>query len=372
MSAPIRHWGSQPPPPEVAAALRRLSRLDDIEAVAVMPDVHLAREVCIGTVLATARLLYPAAIGGDVGCGVALIGTDAEASVLDDASVAGAILEGMRRLVPGLKHREAPPLPRSLQEHTLSHRTLEKRKRREGRLQLGTLGRGNHFLELLSDDTGAVWIMAHTGSRGMGPAIQTHHRARAARRSGGLEVIEADSAEGIAYRDDLRWAGDYARLSRQRILAATGALLEQILGARLDDGSYLDCDHNHVRREDHGSGPVWVHRKGAIPAHAGARGVIPGSMGAPSFVVEGRGCVAALCSSSHGAGRQLSRTEARRRISPSAFRRQVQGVQFDAERLGRFIEEAPMAYKDITAVMRAQSELTRIRRRLEPRLNHRF
>ncbi|MFT5686978.1 MAG: tRNA-splicing ligase RtcB [Myxococcota bacterium] len=217
----------EPPPPEVSAALSRLTRLDDVVAVAVMPDVHLAHEVCIGTVIATRRLLYPAAIGGDVGCGVALIRTDADADAVADEAVSAAILSGMSRLIPGLKQPDPLPLPLPLQSHTLSSARLEKRKRREGKLQLGTLGRGNHFLELLSDDTGAVWIMAHTGSRSMGPTIPAHHRARAGHRSGGLEAIEADAPEGVAYRDDLRWAATYARLSRQRILAAAAALLVQ-------------------------------------------------------------------------------------------------------------------------------------------------
>jgi tRNA-splicing ligase RtcB len=372
MSAPIRRWVGELPPPEVTAALQRLARLDDVAAVAVMPDVHLSREVCIGTVIATRRLLYPAAIGGDVGCGVSLLHTGAEAAALAEPGVSDALLAGLSRLVPGLKQHRPDPLPAPLLAQDLSSPRLERLKQRDGRAQLGTLGRGNHFLELLRAEDGALWVMAHSGSRGMGPAIQAHHRARATLRSGGLEAIEADSAAGQAYRDDLDWAALYARLSRQRILAAAAALVEQLLGACPVPESYLDCDHNHVRRETHDGTALWVHRKGAIPAHDGQPGVIPGSMGAPSFVVEGRGCAAALCSSSHGAGRRLSRTEARRSITPSAFQRQVKGVRFDMDRAARFIEEAPLAYKDISAVMRAQSELTRIRSRLEPVLNYRI
>ena len=176
----------------------------------------------------------------------------------------------------------------------------------------------------------------------------------------------------MRYLSDLDWAGQYARYSRQRILAAVAALLHQLLDAELVAGTWLDCDHNHVRAETHGGRKLWVHRKGAIPAHTGQPGFIPGSMGTSSYRVEGRGCPASLCSSSHGAGRQLSRTQARKRITPSAFRRQVRGVRFDTDRAARFIEEAPMAYKDITAVMRAQSELTKILGELKPVLNSRF
>lgn len=369
MSAPIRTWGP-PPSAEVAAALRRLSRLDDVVAVAVMPDVHLSEEVCIGTVIATERLLYPAAIGGDVGCGVAMARLSVSAATIKEDAVADSLLAGLRRLVPGLKHPAPLPLPASLSA-TLSAPRLERIKHREGRAQLGTIGRGNHFLELQADEHGAVWVMAHTGSRAMGPTIQAHHRSLATLRSGGLEAIAADSEAGQRYRSDLSWAADYARSSRQRILAATAALLESVLGEGVAVSDYLDCDHNHVRQEEVEGRRLWIHRKGAIPAHSGQPGVIPGSMGAPSFQVQGRGCSAALCSSSHGAGRQLSRAAARRRITPEALRRQVAGVRFNDARARRYVEEAPQAYKDITAVMRAQQELTRIRGRLVPLLNYR-
>lgn len=370
MSAPILRWGG-PPPAEVQAALARLARLDDVVQIAVMPDVHLSREVCIGTVIATEGLLYPAAVGGDIGRGVSAMRVNLDADVVTGEDASGAVLAGLRGLVPGLKHHNPPPLPEHLLRSPLSCARLEKHKHREGRAQLGTLGRGNHFLELQADLSNPLWAMVHTGSRSMGPAIQAHHRALASHRSGGLEAILASSDEGGRYQSDVRWARRYAQHSRQRILAAVAALLQSLFGAEPDTESYLDCDHNHACAEEHGGRQLWVHRKGAIPAHSGQPGFIPGSMGTASYRVEGRGCAAALCSSSHGAGRKLSRTEARRQISPAALKRQVRSVRLDESRLKRFVEEAPGAYKDIDAVMRAQSELTRIQMKLRPVLNYR-
>ena len=352
MTAPIHRWVADPLDRGVRAALGRLAEADDVVHIAVMPDVHLAHDVCIGTVLATTRLLYPAAIGGDVGCGVATIRCGGPAAALDAPGLADAILEDLAVAVPIARHRRPVPLPLDPADLNTPIR------RRDAAAQFATLGRGNHFLEVQADPEGGVWILVHTGSRSVGPRIQ-----RSVAPDGGLVAIEADSEAGRAYLADLSWAVSYAELSRQAILVAAARVLHRHLGWTPDPDSYVECAHNLVRRED----GRWIHRKGAIEADEGVRGIIPGSMGSPTYHVVGRGCRAALRSASHGAGRRMSRTEARQRISLRSLRRQIAGVRCRDPR----VEEAPGAYKDIGAVMRAQGELTRIVRQLRPVINHR-
>jgi tRNA-splicing ligase RtcB (3'-phosphate/5'-hydroxy nucleic acid ligase) len=211
--------------------------------------------------------------------------------------------------------------------------------------------------------------MLHSGSRGLGQAIRDHHLRKCTAGRVGLRFLEAESAEGMGYLQDVDWAVDYAEESRRSMMAATVAVVGAALGIGADDSSYVSCNHNHVRRETHAGETFWVHRKGAMPAAAGEPGVIPGSMGTRSFHVEGRGCAEALGSSAHGAGRQLSRTEARRRISARDVARELRDVWFDHRLAAGLREEAPSAYKDVEAVMRAQHELVRIVRRLRPVLS---
>jgi tRNA-splicing ligase RtcB len=210
-------------------------------------------------------------------------------------------------------------LPAELQNSGLSHGALERLKRRDGRVQLGTLGRGNHFLEFQSDADGRLWLMVHSGSRGMGQAITGHHvgLGKAASSSGRLQAFEADSPAGAAYLADAAWAQRYAEQNRLAMICAVGELVEELFGFGIDWDSLIHANHNHVRQETHFGQTWWVHRKGALPAGDGVAGVIPGSMGSASFHVEGRGCPDSLCSSSHGAGRAKSRTEAARSIGAS-------------------------------------------------------
>lgn len=368
--ATIERWLAEPPPADVQQALERLRRGQDVARVAVMPDVHLASEVCVGVALATRSTLVPAAVGGDIGCGMAALAFESSASVLGSASVAARLLDGLYGAIPVMRHerRKAPPLPTALAERELAHPALRAAKAREAALQFGTLGRGNHFLELQSDEDDRLWLMVHSGSRGMGQAIREAHEAHGTRDRAGPCAIAADSPAGRAYLHDVQWALDYAAASRARMVEVAREVIEQVLGAAADEPSFIECHHNFVRREEHEGESLWVHRKGAISARDGEPGIIPGSMGAPSFHVEGRGCARSLCSSSHGAGRCMARGVARQRISVRRLHEQMDGVWFDHRLADRLREEAPGAYKDIGAVMRAQRELTRVTRRLRPRL----
>ena len=357
--APIEYFVSAPPSAEIQASLQAWRRAPDVQAMAVMPDVHLAHDVCIGTVIATGDALYPAAVGGDIGCGMIALRFDASADAIDGVR-ADALLRAFGEAIPIIRRRITLPWPDEIDPHP-PHTAVD---RRMARHQLGTIGRGNHFVEVQADEADALWVLIHTGSRGVGQAVRGHHVLEPRR------PLMASSAAGQAYLADFAWARAYAQANRRAVLLSAATAMRQVLGARPDLDSLIECDHNHVQREAHAEGALWVHRKGALHAGEGVPGVIPGSMGTASFHTIGRGCAAGLCSSAHGAGRELSRTEARRRLSVDQFTRTMTGVWFDRGRSRALLSEAPDAYRNIGAVMRAQRDLVRIRRRLRPVLSY--
>lgn len=372
--ATLRTWIHEPLAIDVSAQLRRLGRSEGVEHIAVMPDVHLAEGVCIGTVLACDGRVFPQAVGMDIGCGMAAVRLDGTADLLDKDSVATTLLRGLERLVPAHRHagaREPGWVPDRVLGGELSHGKLTRLISREGTVQFGTLGRGNHFLEIQADGEDRLWLMVHSGSRAMGHAIATRHLDRASRTPTGFACFEASTPEGQAYLADANWAVEYARENRARMLESAATLFDALCGVSRVDGTAFDSVHNFVREEEHGGRHLFVHRKGANSAAADETSIIPGSMGTSSFHVTGRGCDEALRSCSHGAGRALSRTEARRRITRTALLRDMGEVRFDLRRARNLVEEAPAAYKDITAVMRAQKPLVRRLRELRPLLNHR-
>jgi tRNA-splicing ligase RtcB len=372
MNQPLRlsdipMWLCDPLSAEVRASLERLAAADDVVRLAVMPDVHLATDVCVGVVLATRERLYPQAVGGDIGCGMAAVAFDAEAAAIDNEQAAARMLAGLYARVPTNRHstRTQPDWPAELAAATLSDPRLDKLKQRDGRVQLGTLGRGNHFVELQRDADDRLWLMVHSGSRGAGQGITSFHLDRAA-GEGRFPGLNVNDPQGAAYLHDAAWAERYAFANRRALLQAVAALLQAEFSIACDWSTLIHESHNHVRRESHFGESLLVHRKGAQPAAEGQPGIIPGSMGTVSFHVRGRGCAAALHSSSHGAGRTLSRTEARQRISRRQLQRELEGVWFDHRRSDTIREEAPGAYRDIRRVLRAQRDLTRIERELRP------
>ncbi len=230
---------------------------------------------------------------------------------------------------------------------------------------MGTLGRGNHFLEIQRDQTGRLWLLVHSGSRAVGQAITTHHVQLAAAGQG-LVALPADSNRGRQYLQDAAWACRYASANRQALLAAVELALHTLFDVKVDWATQFESDHNHLRRESHFGQHWYVHRKGAQSAQHGQWGIIPGSMGTSTFHVQGRGHPLALSSSSHGAGRRLSRRAARQAVTRHQLTRQLRRVWFDQQRADALRDEAPAAYKDIHAVMRAQRDLVSIVRQLEP------
>jgi tRNA-splicing ligase RtcB len=370
--APLYTWLIEPLEAEVQDAITRLRCASDVQHVAVMPDVHLAADVCVGVAIGTTHLIYPQAVGGDIGCGVLAVPFDVGAERLGDPVVAGKVLAGLARSVPARRWNRRAIInpPRSVTDNSLSHPQLDALWRREGRLEFATLGSGNHFAELQADEQGHLWLMVHSGSRAMGPAIRDHHLKHADAASSGLRALDANSSQGRAYLHDAAWARQFAAASREQIAVNIGETLAAVAGATLQWERSITTDHNHVESEAHGGIVLWVHRKGAMAAASAQSGALPGSMGTVSFHIQGRGCPQALCSSAHGAGRLMSRTEARRNVSARELHRQMSGVWYDYRHAEPLRDEAPSAYKDIRAVARAQRELVKIVRVLRPVLNY--
>ncbi len=357
----VHRWLVEPLPRDVANALGRLAAAPGVRHIAVMPDVHLAEHVCVGTVVGTVDHLYPQAVGGDIGCGMAVVRLDATRDVLADDTAASRVFAALRERVPALRQRaRLAPLP-----FAVADAALQRRVQRDLHVEFGTLGRGNHFLEVQADDEDRLWLMVHSGSRALGPAVCDHHLARGQAVGKGLVALSLPDA-GRDYLHDHDVAIAFARANRRAIAEAAERALQQALGVGFDWTTWVDVVHNFVREEVHDGVALQVHRKGASSARAGEPGVIPGSMGSYSFHVEGRGDAPSLGSSSHGAGRRLPRGEAMRRISMRDLERDLSAVFYQRELANSLRDEAPSAYKDIGAVMRAQRDLVRIVRRLRP------
>src|SRR3954452_8241240 len=221
---PVKTWLETPMEDSAAKALERVRRAEDVAYVAVMPDVHLAADVCVGTATATRRLLYPSAVGGDIGCGMLALAFDAGADVLRDPTRAGAVLRALGERIPGQRRsrRNVMPLPEGLAVGNLSHPALTAAVADEAPLKLATLGGGNHFVELQADDEDRLWLMIHSGSRAVGQAVKGHHLARATIRSASMMALDAASDDGRAYLHDQEWARAYADANRR-------AMAEQVV-----------------------------------------------------------------------------------------------------------------------------------------------
>jgi tRNA-splicing ligase RtcB (3'-phosphate/5'-hydroxy nucleic acid ligase) len=381
---PIRLWTAGVPVEDAARAqLVNTARLPFIfRHLAVMPDVHLGKGSTIGSVIPTRGAIVPAAVGVDIGCGmIATRTTLTGADLPDRLSVLRTAIE---RAVPhGRTARrgrrdegawERPPA--TVDTHWAAllpafERIVLKYPRLGGTnhyTHLGTLGTGNHFIEVCLDEADRVWFMLHSGSRGVGNAIGTLfiELAQADMRGHLSRLPDRDLAyfeEGSAHFDDyveaVGWAQEYARRNREammrHVVAAARATIAKPFGA---DVEAVNCHHNYVQRETHFGADIWVTRKGAVSARKGELGIIPGSMGAKSYIVRGLGNRDAFCSCSHGAGRVMSRHEAKRRYTVEDQIRATAHVECrkDAD----VIDEIPMAYKDIDAVMNAQRDLVEI------------
>ena len=337
--------------------------------LALMPDAHYGMGATIGSVIATETAVIPSAVGVDIGCGMAARRLDLRVDQLPDAGLDGWVNQ-MRRDVPaGLGNWHGTTSDAALAWMNDNPPPVTLRKPGRAAEQLGTLGSGNHFVELAADEEERVWILLHSGSRGGGNKLATLHTGVARRLHEGLGTeledpelawLQQGSDAFDAYIRDLGWAQGYARENRRQLLAATHRALERTLGHGLADTDEVNCHHNYTELEEHDGRWLWITRKGAIHAGVGARGLIPGSMGQRSYLVVGLGNQASYESRSHGAGRRMSRNQARKTLSVEALEQQMAGRAWQASDAQALLDEAPDAYKPIDVVMRDQADLVRI------------
>lgn len=352
--------------------------------IAVMPDVHWGMGATVGSVIATKGAIIPAAVGVDIGCGMMAVRTTLTASDLPDnlhglrtaieqriphgrTDNGGVNDRGSWAEVPDLYEIELRTSLAKLQTIVAKHPKLEQASRR-AQNHAGTLGTGNHFVEVCLDENQAVWIMLHSGSRGIGNRIGSYfiEKAKEDMRRWFINLPDADLAympQGSDlfkdYCEAVEWAQGFARLNRELMMgAAIDALRASVPKPFTCDCEAVNCHHNYVSWERHFGENVTVTRKGAVSAQLGELGIIPGSMGEKSFIVRGKGNRESFCSCSHGAGRKMSRAEANRTFTLEDHAKATEGVECrkDAD----VIDETPMAYKDIDAVMAAQSDLIEV------------
>ncbi|RFZ11215.1 RNA-splicing ligase RtcB [Mycobacterium marinum] len=365
--------------------------------VALMPDAHSGKGSAVGTVIPTIDAVIPAAVGVDIGCGMI-----AARTIFTEDQIAGKSLAELRKSVerviplsPGNYNHDLDRFPftaariETLQNlawpgddgEDRTHLNVDLSHSPKWREQLGSLGGGNHFIELCLDEADQVWLFLHSGSRGVGNKIAQKHikvAQKLCRRwwvdlpNPDLAYLTQGTPEFSAYLRELNWAQRFALENRAEMMDRFARAFADWVGAPHDDVSgfieaAVNCHHNYTVKERHGGRDVWLTRKGAIDAHEGRLGIIPGSMGTRSYIVRGKGNSAGLCSAPHGAGRRFSRTEARKRFTADDLAARMTGIEY---RHGdEWIDEIPDAYKDIDAVMADAADLVEIEHELRQVLN---
>ena len=359
--------------------LRNVSRLPCLyKHVALMPDAHLGIGSMVGSVIATRDAVIPATVGVDIGCGMMAVKTPFKSAILD-----GKLAEfrhEIERAIPAGFNEYRDPVEESNEwagwaEFRELHPKVQDRKSKAMR-QLGTLGGGNHFIEVCLDTEDNVWLMLHSGSRNIGNEVATRHIATAkglhdlnTLPDPALAYFVQGTEEFRAYWHDLDWAQRYAMKNREIMMKRLIKSFNRMFGASIDLETavanrksqieiVVNCHHNYVAVEDHFGDKVYVTRKGAINAEGGRYGIIPGSMGAKSFIIRGLGNPDSFNSCSHGAGRRMSRTAAKKAFTQRDLERQTAGVECRKDR--GVVDEIPGAYKDIGEVMRAQDDLVEV------------
>jgi tRNA-splicing ligase RtcB len=367
---------------ETLRQAEKASRLSFVHPhIALMPDAHLGKGATVGSVIPTVGAIIPAAVGVDIGCGMAAVRTQYHR---DD------LVGDLRRLRTSIE--EAVPLSAGSYNSRLTESARRRvdqltgeaekarfdplRYAKNWTLQLGTLGSGNHFIEVCHDESGAVWLFLHSGSRGIGNRIATHHiqvarqlmeQRRIDLPDRDLAYLEEGSDEFDAYLRELRWAQNFALINRDEMMDRVITCFAEFVGGPVEQRDRVQCHHNYTERETHYGEQVWLSRKGAINAARGVPGLIPGSMGDASYVVVGKGNPASLNSSPHGAGRAYSRTAARKAFTREQLREAMKGIEFrDTD---AFLDEIPQAYKPIDVVMRDAEELVSVRHTLRQMVN---
>ena len=350
--------------------------------LALMPDAHLGRGATVGSVIPTLGAIMPAAVGVDIGCGMIAVRTQFTKSQVAASDLA-EIRTQIERAVPLSAGGKNNKIVASAASRIADLEALAEtagfdpaRYMKHWREQLGTLGSGNHFIEVTADEQDRVWLFLHSGSRGVGNRIAGHHIkvAQELMQKWWIELPDPDLAylvEGTEefdrYIAELRWAQHFALLNREEMMDRVARQVSEVMGEPVIEAERINCHHNFTEQERHGGKMVWLSRKGAIKAGVGDMGLIPGSMGTASYIVEGKGDRMSLNSSPHGAGRNFSRSEARRRFTADDLRAAMVGIEYrDSD---AFIDEIPAAYKDIDIVMKDAADLVEIRHTLRQLVN---
>ena len=371
---PVKIW-TDDVAPEALEQMRRVASLPFIHKhVAGMPDIHLGKGATVGSVIATTEAIIPAAVGVDIGCGMNAVRLSLKAKDLpDNLSRVRSEIESTIPLGVGGFHRDPQlatdsRLARGLAGILEKHPTIiGKSAPKKFTLQMGTLGSGNHFIEVCLDENDDVWVMLHSGSRGIGNQIGQYfiQLARKEMQRHQINLPDKDLAylnEGSDHFDDyveaVAWAQDYALQNREHMMNAVLLALTKHLKPFTVTKEAINCHHNFVEQEIHDGKQVWVTRKGAIRARSEEFGIIPGSMGAKSYIIKGKGNPESFCSCAHGAGRRLSRSAAKKRFSVSDLQSQTKGIECRKDK--GVLDEIPSAYKDIDKVMSMQDDLVEV------------
>jgi tRNA-splicing ligase RtcB len=349
--------------------------------LALMPDAHLGKGATVGSVIPTLHAIIPAAVGVDIGCGMIAVRT--QYALQDLPKDRKRLREDIERAIPlsaGHNNRKvlATAEPRIAELKTLAAKAgfNPGQYLAKWELQMGSLGSGNHFIEVCADEADAVWLFLHSGSRGVGNKIAQHHigvAQQATRKRGtrlpdpDLAYLEEGTPEFRRYIEELRWAQHFALLNREEMMDRVITQFGHWVGGHVKERERINCHHNFTQQETHYGKSVWVSRKGAIRAEPGDLGLIPGSMGTASYVVEGLGNPASLNSSPHGAGREYSRNAARKTFSLEELKKAMHGIEFRASEA--FIDEIPAAYKPIDVVMKDAADLVTVRHKLRQLVN---
>ncbi|GAA2372696.1 RtcB family protein [Nonomuraea africana] len=357
----------------------RTARLPFVSGhVALMPDAHVGIGATVGSVIPTEGAVIPAAVGVDIGCGMVATETDLTAADLPDTLA--ALMPMVEHRIPagvGKGHAD-PSMDRALSELGLPHTDLSPRLAKKVSDQFGTLGSGNHFVEVCLDERDRVWTVLHSGSRGIGNQLATMHIVDAKKlmkqQAIGLEdpdlaYLVQSTPEFTAYIEDMLWAQRYAMASRARMDKVLINALFRVVGKGRRVRT-INCHHNFSQQETHYGKSLWITRKGAIKADTGDEGVIPGSMGTRSYIVRGRGNPESYNSCSHGAGRRMSRTKAKRELSAASLTEAMRGRTWNANRAAALVDEHPEAYKSIDQVMADQKDLVEVQHTLRQIFNY--
>ena len=350
--------------------------------VALMPDAHLGKGATVGSVLPTLGALVPAAVGVDIGCGMRAVRTQFVASDLRARDLS-ALRVSIERAIPLSAGNNNSAISPTAETRIATLETLAgdglpaiTAHAKAWPWQLGSLGSGNHFLEVTADETGRVWLFLHSGSRGVGNRIAQHHIAvaKALAQKWWISLPDPDLAylvegteEFASYVSELEWAQHFAASNRDEMMDRMVSCVERWIGIDMEIDENINCHHNYSTVEQHFGKRVWVSRKGAIDAGPGVPGLIPGSMGTASYVVQGLGNRLALNSSPHGAGRAYSRTRARKAFTGNDLRAAMYGIEYrDSD---AFLDEIPAAYKPIEQVMADAADLVAVVHELHQLVN---